>query len=333
VNNVFPKNNIGIMIGDADSLIKFSKLYKPIICEAHNLQVDPLKDYIQNYFNLPILKINDIKKVDISKIEGLKKISFSISRNLSDSPFVCFINIENRTEKIINQLNELNKNPIIRNLKNETEINKIELNKFLMDINYDFNFLNAVTPNDNLIKKQRKIYFTADNSLIILINFCDNLQIIRTIDIIQYNKKKENMLQNKYDKKEINKKDSFSNEVFIKYFNEFNDLIRNIQYYYGFEFNHNFGYLTSNIALLGRGFSISTEIDLDKFYKDDFENIDKFKEKFNKFDMYTDSYNIKKNENDENVLIFTSSPKISEENFQEFLVKYFEKIQSLKNNS
>ena len=216
---------------------------------------------------------------------------------------------------------------------NETEINKIELNKFLMDINYDFNFLNAVTPNDNLIKKQRKIYFNADNSLIILINFCDNLQIIRTIDIIQYNKKNENKLQNKYDKKENNKKDSFSNEVFIKYFNEFNDLIRNIQYYYGFEFNHNFGYLTSNIALLGRGFRISTEIDLDKFYKDDFENIDKFKEKFNKFDMYTDSYNIKKNENDENVLIFTSSPKISEENFQEFLVKYFEKIQSLKNNS
>ena len=333
VNNVFPKNNIGIMIGDADSLIKFSKLYNPIICEAHNLQVDPLKDYIQNYFNLPILKINDIKKVDISKIEGLKKISFSISRNLSDSPFVCFINIENRTEKIINQLNELNKNPIIRNLENETEINKIALNKFLMDINYDFNFLNAVTPNDNLIKKQRKIYFNADNSLIILINFCDNLQIIRTIDIIQYNKKNENKLQNKYDKKENNKKDSFSNEVFIKYFNEFNDLIRNIQYYYGFEFNHNFGYLTSNIALLGRGFSISTEIDLDKFYKDDFENIDKLKEKFNKFDMYTDSYNIKKNENDENVLIFTSSPKISEENFQEFLVKYFEKIQSLKNNS
>ena len=41
-----------------------------------------------------------------------------------------------------------------------------------MDINYDFNFLNAVTPNDNLIKKQRKIYFNADNSLIILMIIC-----------------------------------------------------------------------------------------------------------------------------------------------------------------
>ena len=332
VNNVFPKNNIGIMLGDADSLTKFSKLYNPIICKVHNLELDPLKDFIQNYFNLPNLVLKDIKKVDIGKINGLKKISFSISRNLFDSPFVCFINVENRTEKIANQLNELLKIPTIYHLIKDPNINKKSLNKFLMDINYDMNFWNAVNPNDSLIQKQRIVSYNHDKSLILLINFCDNLQIIKTIDIIDYNKKQDN--NNKFNKNENNIKGPFSNEAFISYFNKFNDLIRNIQYYYGFEFSHNFGYLTSNIALLGRGFSISTEIDLDKLYEGDFDkNYDKLKEKLDKFDLYTDSYNIKKDENDENILIFTSSPKISEENIGEFLVKYFEKIQSLENKN
>ena len=39
INNVFPENNIGCMIGDADCLKKFSSLYKPIICKAHNLDI------------------------------------------------------------------------------------------------------------------------------------------------------------------------------------------------------------------------------------------------------------------------------------------------------
>ena len=73
VNNVFPKNNIGCMIGDADCLNKYEALYKPIICQAHNLNINSLKDYTQNYFNLNNLQFNDIKKVDISNIKGLKK--------------------------------------------------------------------------------------------------------------------------------------------------------------------------------------------------------------------------------------------------------------------
>ena len=50
------------------------------------------------------------------------------------------------------------------------------------------------------------------------------------------------------------------------------------------------------------------------------------------FDKYTDTYSFKKNENDdnENILVFTSSPKISKESFSEFLVEYFQKIEGLQ---
>ena len=107
LNKEFPKNNIGIMLGDADSLKKFEQLYKPIICKAHNLDINDLKDYTPNNFNLTNLEFKDIKKINIEDIKGLNKITFSISRNLVDSPFVCFLNIENRTEKIVKQLKEI----------------------------------------------------------------------------------------------------------------------------------------------------------------------------------------------------------------------------------
>ena len=148
----------------------------------------------------------------------------------------------------------------------------------------------------------------------------------------KYNNKFDNNNDNKNNKDNTN--ESFSNNKFIKYFNQFNDLIRNIQYYFGFEFNHNYGYLTSNIALLGRGFSITSEIDLEKLYGDELDN-NIINKKLEKFDKYTHTYFFKKNEDeeyndDENILVFTSSPKISKESFPEFLVEYFEKIEGLQ---
>ena len=329
INKEFPKNNIGIMLGDADSLKKFESLYKPIICKAHNLDINNLKDYTPNNFNLVNLEFNDIKKVNIEDVKGLKKISFSISRNLVDSPFVCFLNIENRTEKIVKQLKEIDRVKSIQYLKRKENLNKKDLMDLLRKINYDIDFWDAVNPSDYLIKKQRIICQSNNDETIVLINFCDNFQIIKNV-LLEEKKNEEKNKDNK-DNKDNNIKSL--NDIFIQYFNQFNDLIRNVQYYYGFEFDHNFGYLTSNIALLGRGFSITTEVDLDKLLVNDFDN-DKLQEKiynYDKFDKYTDTFSINKNDNDDNILIFTSSPKISKESISEFFVEYFEKIIGLKN--
>ena len=333
VNKVYPRNNIGILLADADCLTKFEDVYKPIISKAHNLNINDLKDYTQNNFNITNIVFKDIQKVDISKIEGINKISFSFSRNLTDSPFVCFLNIENRTEKIAELLTkEIEKIQSFKGLKKNVTPNKRDLMKKLRDINYDFDFLNSVTPNDNLIQKQRVVYTydkNQEHNLLILINYCDNLQIIRTINVNKVNvnkikENKENDIQNDNEKKE-----NSLNQIFIDCFNEINDYIRQIQYYFGFEFNHNYGYLTSNIALLGRGFSITTEINLEQLCGFDYDE-NKLNEILEKFDKYTDTYYINKNENNESTLVFTSSPKIMQESISEFFIQYFEKIQSLQ---
>ena len=324
LNKEFPKNNIGIMLGDADSLKKFESLYKPIICKAHNLDINNLKDYTSNNFNLVNLEFKDIKKINIEDIKGLKKITFSISRNLVDFPFVCFLNIENRTENIVKQLQEIDRVKSIKDLKRKENMNKKDLMNLLRKINYDIDFWDTVNPSDNLIRKQRITYQSNNDETIVLINFCNNFQIIKNLFL------EENHNEEVKDNQD-NKKQSL-NDIFIGCFNELSDLIRNVQYYYGFEFDHNFGYLTSDIALLGRGFSITTEIDLDKLLGNDFD-YDKLQEKIvksDKFDKYTDIFNISGNDNDDNILVFTSSPKISNESISEFFVEYFEKILGLK---
>ena len=321
LNEVFPDNNIGCFIGDADCLTKFSPLYNPIICKAHNLDINSLKEYTQNNFNLQNLDKNDLKDIDIAQIPGLIKIDFSVSRNLPDSPFVYFLNSENRSEKVMTSLKpELEKVKAIRDLKRIDNPSQIETNNILRAINYNLDFFNAVNPNNNLIQKQRIIY--ESDLFLVLVNYCDNLQFIERMNISSIKER----LNSKNNEKET------LNDKFIKSFNFLSDIIRKIQYYFGFEFHHKFGYLTTNIATLGRGFSITSEIDLDKISKED---NDKIKEKLDdKLDKYTDTYKIINGDNDNensNRLIFTSSPKISQESFPQFLVNYFKKIEEMKN--
>ena len=88
VKEVYPKNNIGVMIGDADYLNKFKDLFLPKICKVHNLNKDELKYFIENNFNLKNLKFDGIKKINLDDIKGLNKISLNISRKLSNLLFV-----------------------------------------------------------------------------------------------------------------------------------------------------------------------------------------------------------------------------------------------------
>ena len=321
VNKVYPKNNIGVMIGDADCLTKFRDLFLPIICKVHNLNKDELKYFTENNFNLKNLKFDDIKKINLDDIKGLNKISFSISRNLSDEPFVCFLNVENRTENILKKLDDELKNKKIYKFSklDEIENNKIEIGNLLKDINFDFDFWNAVNLKDNLVQKNRKIYCNTDKSSIVLINYCDNFQFIKSM-IISEDKEKKDEIKTP------------TNKIFIDNFNEFNDFIRKIEYYFAFEFEHNFGYLTSNISLFGTGFNIKAEINLDKLIGTDVD-LDKINKILDGFDKYSDNFHFKKtsDNSDENILIFSSSPKISYNSIDEFLVEYFEKILKIKN--
>ena len=313
LNELNIKNNFGIFLADADCIKKFGELYLPIICKAHNLDKNNLKFFTENNFNLINLKVDDIKKINLDDIKGINKITISVSRNLLDEPFVCFLNIEERAENVLNNLEkELNKVYYFKN----NEMKLVDNNDdFLSKINFDeFDFFKAINVKDNLIKNYRKIYTNEDDSFSLLINYCDNIQILKTIyfDI----ERSEN--------KKITK-----NDIFISAFNELSDFIRNLQYYIGFEFEHNFGYLTSNIALLGSGFNIKSEINLNKLCGEKLD-LEKINKTLNEYDKYSDNFKIKNISKDENILIFSSSPKISNNSFSEFLVEYFEKILKLK---
>ena len=316
LNEVNPKNNFGIIISDADCIKKFRELYLPIISKAHNLDNNNLKFFTENNFNLNNLKFDDIKKINLDEINGLNKINISISRNLYDEAFICFLNVENRNENVLNKLKkELKKIKYFKNDMKDCTDDKNE-NALLEKINFNFNFFNAINTKNELVKNYRKIYSNEDNSSLLLINYCDNFQFIKTIV---------------FDKEKLNKKKITANDVFIKCFNDLNDFIRNLQYYMGFEFEHNFGYLTSNIALLGYGFNIKSEINLNKLLGDKYD-LDKVKKILDTFDKYSDNFDIKSISPNENILIFSSSPKISQSSISEFLIEYFEKILKIKND-
>ena len=311
-NEIDSNNKIGIMLGDADCLKKFRDLYQPIICKAHNLDKDNLKYFTANNFNLNKLKFDDIKKINLDEINGINKITINISRNLIDEPFVTSVNVENRTENVLDILEkEIQKIKTFRNFQIQSAD---DYEKILSNINYDLDFFKVINAKEKLVQKYRRIYNNEDNSSMVLINFCDNFQFSKNIIF-------EN--ENKNEIKETR------NDLFIKAFNELTDFLRNLQYYLGFEFEHNFGFLTTNISLLGTGFNITTEINLNKLCEDKFD-FEKIKNNFNIFDKYSDNYKVKNVSNKENLLIFSSSPKISQSSIPEFLINYFEKIMKLK---
>ena len=312
-NEIDSNNKIGIMLGDADCLKKFRDLYQPIICKAHNLDKDNLKYFTANNFNLNNLKFDDIKKINLDEINGINKITINISRNLIDEPFVTSVNVENRTENVLDILEkEIQKIKTFRNFQIQSAD---DYEKILSNINYDLDFFKVINAKEKLVQKYRRIYNNEDNSSMVLINFCDNFQFSKNIIF-------EN--ENKNEIKETR------NDLFIKAFNELTDFLRNLQYYLGFEFEHNFGFLTTNISLLGTGFNITTEINLNKLCEDKFD-FEKIKNNFNIFDKYSDNYKVKNVSNKENLLIFSSSPKISQSSIPEFLINYFEKIMKFKN--
>ena len=311
LNEICPKNNIGCFIADKECLEKFEELYKPIICKVHNLDIDEMKNYVKSNCNLQSFSLNDIKDIDISQIKGLSKISFCISRNITDSPFITISCGEDRISRAVNLLVKEFDN----NLANKYGLQKIEyveknkINETLDYVRYDKEFFKGIIPNQNIFLGKRFLYQNGDKSLVMLINFANNLEVIRTFGIKDNNK--------------------FKNEDLFDEFKSFVDMIRDIDYVFGFDFSHSYGYLTSDIKLLGKGFKITSEIiDEEDDGNSNFKEIGKIKEKIDKYseNVYID------NNDDEEMLVYNSSIKISQESISKFLIEYFKKMKDFFKN-
>jgi len=278
----FPNDNIGICLCDDDCIISYDDLLNDIICYVHNIKKNLNKEYykVNTYHKLEnddLYFLNNVK-------ENLIKVCFEFNRNIDGYTFNNInrnnFKLKEDLEKEIDILiqeniidNNIKKIENFRNFDNEIVKKEFELIK------------NLGFENDNYTDKDRSIYSNPEQSIIILINFSNHLKLI------------------------ISNESNESKEI-IKCFDKGINIIKNISFSFQFCVS-NYGYITSEIPLLGAGFKIHSMIHLN--------NIDKCKEIIENSKFY--DYSIR-----DNILYSNQNFLLSDINEIYFIIKYFSKI-------
>ena len=277
-----PNDNIGICLSDDDCINSFDDLLNDIICEVHHIKKNLNKEFykVNTY---PKLLSDDLYFINGVK-ENLIKVSFEFNRNVDG---YTFNNINRNNDKLKEDLEKeidflIKENIIDNNVKKienfrnfDNEIVKKEL-KIIKNLGFE---------NDNYVDNDRAIYANPDNSIIILINFSNHFKLIISTESIE------------------------SKEI-IKSFDKGIDIIKNISFSFQFCVS-NYGYVTSEIPLLGAGFKIYSMVHLN--------NVDKCKEIIENSKFY--DYFIK-----DNILYSNQNFLLSDINEIYFIIKYFSKI-------
>ena len=242
LTDLFPEDKIGCIISDSDCINSYKDLLEPIIDEVHNIKSRELKEfYINNYSKI----LNS--DCGINQLKGyMNKLIFSFSRNVQEYPFNNFSAGNNKISEIGELLQnyiqeKIDQNVLPEMIKYDYKQNTNEIEKILKDINFDFKWMTSANLKQSW-PNYRYVYISEDHSLIILINFADHLQVLKVFE----------------GNVEIN---------IEKGYNELTEIIHQLSLVIPFEVHKNYGYLTTNINLIGHGFGIYSEIIL--------KNIDK----------------------------------------------------------
>jgi protein-arginine kinase len=233
LNDFSIKDKIGICLCDDDCISSYSELLNNIISDVHNIKYEANKEYY-DLSKFPKLKLNDEFIFENLK-KNLEKIRFEFNRN-----------VEGYTYNNINKMNSKLKEEF------EKEIQNLIEDKNIKKLNNIYDFINKdellqeeiewcknskLTTESYYNDKDRAIFANDDFSIIICINFANHFKLILTED------KKNNI-------------------DFIKLFNEGVKIIKQISLAFQFIYSKQFGYLTSDISLLGSGFRIASQINL-----------------------------------------------------------------------
>lgn len=304
ISETLPSDNIGCQITDSDCLFTFKDLFTPIINEYHNIKKDNV--------------YNDIKGTSITSFSfpfanstyaNINKCLFSLSRNIKDSPYEIICSNERREyilteikKEIDNQIQSKNL-PNMKYIDFKKETSEI-WNNILKYINYD-NDKNEKLQYKLNYPEKRGIYYTDDYSTIILLNFNEHIQFYSTFD--------KTLSPN-------------SAADFVKLYNnliKIEDVIgRKINY----DYNKTYGYINSDIRLLGAGFHIYTDITVNNI---DPNHTDKSYETVIK-DLHFDSYELKPIEGENKTNISLSSYyKLSIPNQIVFIEQFYNDISGL----
>ena len=245
-----------------------------VIANVHDIKYEANKEYY-DLSKFPKLKLNDEFFFENLK-KNLNRIRFEFNRN-----------VEGFTYNNINKMNGKLKEEFEQEIQNLIDDGLIDKNiKKLKNI-YDFinkdellqNELewckNARLSTDSYYTdKDRTIFANDDFSIVICINFANHFKLILLGD-------KNN-----------------NNIDFIKLFNEGVKIVKQISLAFQFFYSKQYGYITSDISLLGSGFRIASELNLNNINEDFIKklNFDEYKIEGNSLYSYK-NYHL--NERDE----------------------------------
>ena len=286
-------DKIGIAIVDKDCLNSFNRLLEKIIYEVHDInEYKKTCDVLYKIGNSPKLQKENFFFSNEFK-SYIKYLKFWFSRNIEG---YSYNNIDKRNGKLKEEIEKF-----IINLKNEgflpEDLNKVnDIENFIdedLDIKNEYKWMNeAGFINRNYTLTERAIWTNDDNSLIILINFANHFEIISTLKDCDADKIKNN-------------------------YNFIMDILQQVKVKFSFDVIPKYGYINSNISLIGGGFKL-----IGLFKLKNIKKIENFLQLFN----FTD-FEINEKQD---LFLFTKEYHLCEKDILSFLYKILAKSYGIK---
>lgn len=302
LTDALPDDPIGAILSDGDCINVYKDFLNGVIKSAHNISSDVINDYPLHVF--PTLSIGDCYGIDELK-GNLNRLIYSYSRNIIDYPFnhfSCGIDkLAAINNMIVKEIKSKSSEELFKSLKLLTyKENKEEIEELLKLVNYDLEWL-QLSGLTQRWPEHRTVFVNEDKSIVILINFSNHLEIFSI-----------------YSNENMDPVNTFNNLV---------EVLKQLSLTLTFETNKTYGYLTSEINLLGAGFKISSEITLNQALSIKLEGCElEDLVKGLKFDKYS----LNKNESEDKVnIIAVESCKLLEPNEISFISKFLTKMAGL----
>ena len=306
-------DKIGMVIVDKDCIKSYRKLIENIIYEVHDINKDKQYcDVLYKIGNSPKLQDDNFFFSDDIK-SYIKYLKFCFSRNIFG---FTYNNNDKRNKKLKSEIDS-----IILDMKEdgflpEDLLQIKEIEKYIKNdpvILKEYQWMKeAGFVNRNYSFDERSIWANKDNTLIILVNFANHFEIISTINDCTGAKIKDN-------------------------FNYIMDILKQAQVRFTFDVDKKYGYVTSNISLLGGGFKLIGLFEIKHLQK--VENIIKtlnfsyFNINSNDTLLFEKEYHL----SDQDVLSFVNKILVNGhgikmlcENYNEVKINYY-KIEDFKN--
>lgn len=301
VNTVYPTDKIGLFASEEDCFVVFDELYRPLISDLNHLMVNNKNGFDVENYDFIIEGINE-PMIENKIISKMNCIIFKFYRNFSGYPFNLKLSkdgrrdIANITKGKLNLLIEKSILPkgTIFSYGDEKSNSKCE--QIITELKYDMDRMKKLNL-DKDFPEERYIYESENQLIIILINFMDHLTIYvkneKTIDI-------------------------------IKQYNQGINIMKYLALQIFFAENEKYGYLTSDLSVIGGAMSIYSSHMIPCELKNKIIDNLTFNEFLQKLRL--DKYSISSTNNEEDILEVEVGFKLKYRSTLNFLYYYLYSI-------